>query len=256
MSKNLITLDTSGQPVASSRDIAEHFGKEHRNVLRDIDDLKKDVLNFEQMFLSTEIPDNYGRPQRAYLMNRDGFTLLAMGFTGKAALEWKLKYIEAFNAMESELRSQQTALPQDYPSALRALADKAERVLALESENERQKQVIADFEPIRQYVDTILESAATLTITQIAADYDLSARSLNKILNEEGVQHMVNGQWILYKRHMGMGYTKSKTIQFTRSDGTPDTKMSTQWTQKGRLFLHNILTARGITAIMDRTLAG
>lgn len=79
MSKNLITLDTSVQPVASSRDIAEHFGKEHRNVLRDIDDLKKDVLNFEQMFLSTEIPDNYGRPHRAYLMNRDGFTLLAMG---------------------------------------------------------------------------------------------------------------------------------------------------------------------------------
>ena len=136
------------------------------------------------------------------------------------------------------------------------LKEERQKRKALESENERQKQVIADFEPIRQYVDTILESAATLTITQIAADYDLSARSLNKILNEEGVQHMVNGQWILYKRHRGMGYTKSKTIQFTRSDGTPDTKMSTQWTQKGRLFLHNILTARGITAIMDRTLAG
>lgn len=259
MSKNLITLDTSGQPVASSRDIAEHFGKEHKNVLRDIETLQEGMLNFEQtpmFFKTTYIHPQNGQEYPMYLMNRDGFTLLAMGFTGKAALEWKLKYIEAFNAMESELRSQQTALPQDYPSALRALADKAERVLALESENERQKQVIADFEPIRQYVDTILESAATLTITQIAADYDLSARTLNKILNEEGVQHMVNGQWILYKRHMGMGYTKSKTIQFNHSDGTPDTKMSTQWTQKGRLFLHNILTARGITAIMDRTLAG
>lgn len=256
MSKNLITLDTSGQPVASSRDIAEHFGKEHKNVLQSIENLTAENSALTQMFFKTSYTSGTGKAYPMYLMNRDGFTLLAMGFTGKAALEWKLKYIEAFNAMESELRSQQTALPQDYPSALRALADKAERVLALESENERQKQVIADFEPIRQYVDTILESAATLTITQIAADYDLSARTLNKILNEEGVQHMVNGQWILYKRHMGMGYTKSKTIQFNRSDGTPDTKMSTQWTQKGRLFLHNILTARGITAIMDRTLAG
>lgn len=256
MSKNLITLDTSGQPVASSRDVAEHFGKEHKNVLQSIENLTAENSALTQMFFKTSYTSGTGKAYPMYLMNRDGFTLLAMGFTGKAALEWKLKYIEAFNAMESELRSQQTALPQDYPSALRALADKAERVLALESENERQKQVIADFEPIRQYVDTILESAATLTITQIAADYDLSARTLNKILNEEGVQHMVNGQWILYKRHMGMGYTKSKTIQFTRSDGTPDTKMSTQWTQKGRLFLHNILTARGITAIMDRTLAG
>lgn len=256
MSKNLITLDTSGQPVASSRDIAEHFGKEHKNVLQSIENLTAENSALTQMFFKTSYTSGTGKAYPMYLMNRDGFTLLAMGFTGKAALEWKLKYIEAFNAMESELRSQQTALPQDYPSALRALADKAERVLALESENERQKQVIADFEPIRQYVDTILESAATLTITQIAADYDLSARTLNKILNEEGVQHMVNGQWILYKRHMGMGYTKSKTIQFNRSDGTPDTKMSTQWTQKGRLFLHNILTAKGITAIMDRTLAG
>ena len=255
MKHNLVSIGQSGQPVVSSRDIAEHFGKEHKNVLRDIDDLKKDVLNFEQMFFKTEIPDSYGRPQRAYLMNRDGFTLLAMGFTGKAALEWKLKYIEAFNAMEKELRDKQAALPQDYPAALRALADQAEQVLALEAENERQKQVIADCEPIRQYVDTILESCATLTITQIAADYDLSARALNRILNEEGVQHMVNGQWILYKKYMGMGYTKSKTIQFTRSDGTPDTKMSTQWTQKGRLFLHNILTARGIVAVMDRGLA-
>lgn len=72
---NLITINSNGQPVASSRDIAEHFGKEHRNVLRDIDELRKDVLNFEQMFFSTEIPDSYGRQQRAYLMNRDGFSL-------------------------------------------------------------------------------------------------------------------------------------------------------------------------------------
>lgn len=99
----LLTI-TNGQPAASSRDIAEHFAKRHDNVLRDIETLKKDVLNFEEMFFKTEIPDSYNRPQRAYLMNRDGFTLLAMGFTGKEALEWKIKYINAFNAMEQELR--------------------------------------------------------------------------------------------------------------------------------------------------------
>ena len=71
--------------------------------MRDVDSLKRDVLNFEQMFFETEAPDSYGRPQRTYLMNRDGFSLLVMGFTGKAALEWKLKYIAAFNAMEKKL---------------------------------------------------------------------------------------------------------------------------------------------------------
>lgn len=134
----LLTI-TNGQPAASSREIAEHFGKEHRNVLRDIDALKKDVLNFEQMFFETEIPDSYGRPQRAYLMNRDGFTLLAMGFTGKEALEWKVKYINAFNAMEQELRDKakkpmtptemfamQAQINLDYEKKLTALEGKLE----------------------------------------------------------------------------------------------------------------------------------
>lgn len=103
---DLLTI-TNGQPAASSLDIAKHFGKEHRNVLRDIEALQEGVLNFEQtpMFLKTTYvhPQN-GQEYPMYLMNRDGFTLLAMGFTGKEALEWKIKYINAFNAMEQELR--------------------------------------------------------------------------------------------------------------------------------------------------------
>ena len=130
-------------------------------------------------------------------------------------------------------------------------AERAKRK-ALEAENEQQRQTIKDFEPIKQYVDIILESTGTLTTSQIAADYDLSARTLNKILHEEGVQHNVNGQWILYRKNMGMGYTKSKTIPITRSDGSPDTKMHTQWTQKGRMMIHEILTRRGIKAVMDK----
>lgn len=143
-------------------------------------------------------------------------------------------------------------VPKDYPSALRALADAEEKRLALAAENEAQRQAIADFQPIKQYVDTILSSTRTLTTTQIAADYDMSAKKLNKILHEEGIQRYVNGQWILYKQYMGKGYTKSKTINITRSDGRPDTVLNTEWTQKGRLLIHEILTARGIQAVMDR----
>jgi len=147
------------------------------------------------------------------------------------------------------------SLPKDYPSALRALADIEEKRLALKAENEAQEQVIADFQPIKQYVDKILSSTRTLTTTQIAADYDMSARKLNKILREEGIQRYVNGQWILYKQYMGKGYTKSKTINITRSDGQPDTVLNTEWTQKGRLLIHEILSARGIQAVMDRQAA-
>ena len=135
---------------------------------------------------------------------------------------------------------------------LTALKDEQEKNRALEAENALQKQAIADFEPIKQYVDTILESKGTLATTQIAADYGMSAQQLNRVLKEEGIQWNVNGQWILRKKYMGMGLTSSKTIQFTHADGRPDTRVQTVWTQKGRLKIHEILTARGITAVMDR----
>lgn len=136
-----------------------------------------------------------------------------------------------------------------------ALKEEQDKRKALETENAAQKQVIAEFEPIRQYVDEILSSPGTLATSQIAADYGMSARKLNKILHEEGLQRSVNGQWILYAKYMNQGYTKSKTIQITRSDGRPDTVLHTEWTQKGRLLIHEILTARGIQAIMDRQIS-
>lgn len=135
----------------------------------------------------------------------------------------------------------------------RALQIADREIKRLEAENEQQKQAIADFQPIKRYVDTILESKASLATSQVAADYDLTANKLNKILHEEGIQHNVNGQWILYRKHMGQGYTKSKTISFSRSDGSPDTKIYTQWTQKGRMMIHSILERRGIKAVMDCT---
>ena len=132
------------------------------------------------------------------------------------------------------------------------LEQKEKEVLALTAENEQQRQIIKDYEPKMQYLDKILASQGTMATSQIAADYDLSAQRLNQILHEAGIQHKVNNQWILYRKHMGMGYTKSETIPIRRSDGSPDTKLFTRWTQKGRLLIHEILTARGIQAAMDK----
>jgi anti-repressor protein len=100
--KKLVVLKNS-QAVTTSTIVAESFEKEHKNVLRDIVNLKKDVLNFEQMFHEGVEPDSYNRPRKVFYMNRDGFTLLAMGFTGRKAIQFKLKYISAFNEMEAKL---------------------------------------------------------------------------------------------------------------------------------------------------------
>lgn len=124
---DIILSTQNGEPVASSRQIAESFEKNHRDVLRAVDGLKEDVRNFAQMFFETQAPDSYGRQQRTYLMNRDGFTLLAMGFTGKAALEWKLKYIQAFNEMEKKLSTPQMPKLSKEMQALFLLDDRTQR---------------------------------------------------------------------------------------------------------------------------------
>ena len=99
------------QALTTSLKVAECFGKEHIHVMRDIRDLSKqleDVSNFGHMFSESRYADSYGRQQPMFLMNRDGFTLLAMGFTGKKALKFKLAYIQAFNAMEAKLAELQS----------------------------------------------------------------------------------------------------------------------------------------------------
>ncbi len=130
--------------------------------------------------------------------------------------------------------------------------EQEKQIKTLTAENQMQAQQIAEFKPKVEYVDIILRSTDTVTTTQIAADYGLSAKKLNKILHDEKIQHKVNDQWILYKEQMNKGYTKSETIDITRSDGRVEAKMYTKWTQKGRLKIHEILTQLGFIANFDK----
>ena len=101
-------------------------------------------------------------------------------------------------------------------------------------------------------MDEILKCPGCVLISQIAEDYGMSAKALNKLLHEEGVQYNMGGQWLLYKEHQNKGLTRSETVRITRSDGRPDTVIHTKWTQKGRLYINQILEKRGIVARMDR----
>ena len=101
----LITV-VDGKPVVTSKQVADHFGKQHRNVLADIKSLLSDAGEFGELnFLLTTYISSQNKELPCYEMTRDGFTLLAMGYTGTDALQWKVKYIEAFNAMARELLS-------------------------------------------------------------------------------------------------------------------------------------------------------
>lgn len=119
MNDNELVIMHDRQAVTTSLQVANNFEKLHKNVLRDIDALKRDVLNFEQMFIESMEQDSYGRDRRIYYMNCDGFSLLAMGFTGKQALQFKLKYIDAFNKMEKQLQQQK---PLTLPEQIQIIA--------------------------------------------------------------------------------------------------------------------------------------
>lgn len=103
----LVTL-MRNDAVVSSLQIANDFGKRHDRVMQTIDEQYGHLHGFVDMFRKATVPDSYGRKQKIYYMNRDGFSLLVMGFTGKKALDWKMKYISAFNAMEKVIRERLT----------------------------------------------------------------------------------------------------------------------------------------------------
>lgn len=120
MTQSLVTLQNQ-QVVTTSMQVAEVFEKQHKDVLEAIDNKIQSAENsayYKLMFVEGDYKDSRNRVQRMYYMNRDGWTFIAMGFTGKKADEFKLKYIDAFNQMENQIKSHQLKIPQNPMEAL------------------------------------------------------------------------------------------------------------------------------------------
>ena len=156
--------------VVDSRSVAINFRKRHDNVLRDIENIRKDVLNFEEMFIESYMTDSYGRQQRIYLMNRDGFSLLAMGFTGKEALSWKLKYIEAFNKMEKAWNTPEQVMARALRMADKTIDELKENNAVLLADNQRMK-------PKEIFADAVATSHTSILIGDLA-----------KLLKQNGIE--------------------------------------------------------------------
>lgn len=130
-------------------------------------------------------------------------------------------------------------------AAFQALKDERAKVVKLEAE-------LALVQEQVRYFDIILESKGAVRVTQIAADYGMSARKFNAILHDLGVQYKVNSQWILYKKHIGKGYVDSSTFDYKDKNGQDQVNMTTTWTQKGRLFLYELLKANDILPLIEQ----
>ncbi|GEK88914.1 phage regulatory protein, rha family [Alkalibacterium putridalgicola] len=246
----LMTM-TSKQTI-ESREVAEMIGKQHNELLKDIRKyigyLAEGKVPHSDFFLDSAYIDPNNRERPCFLLTKQGCEMVANKLIGKKGTIFTALYVKRFNEME---QNQSSYMIEDPIKRAERWIEEQRQLKYLADQNEVQAQLIAEYEPKISYLDTILESKGLLATSQIAADYGMSPQQLNKILHEERIQHKVGGQWILYKEHMNNGYTKSQTINIKRSDGRPDTKMNTKWTQKGRLFIHEILEDRGITALMD-----
>lgn len=137
--------------------------------------------------------------------------------------------------------------------ALLALKAEREARKALEVENKVKDQQIAELKPKASYYDLILQCPSLLSVTEIAKDYGLSAKALNKMLHDFGVQFSQSGVWFLYSKYQSYGYTQTKTQNYNRPDGSQGARTHMYWTQKGRLFLYDLLKRRGALPMIERT---
>lgn len=142
--------------------------------------------------------------------------------------------------------------PKTYLEALEQLVEKVKQNEILQLENKAKDQQIAELKPKATYYDFILQCKDAVSISKISKDYGMSAIAMNRLLNELGVQYKQGDMWLLYYKYQDKGYTQSKTHNYDRGDGTQGVAMSTYWTQKGRLFIYDLLKNSGVTPLIER----
>lgn len=215
-------------------------------IRKELEVLEKLNLDGQQNILPSSYINSQNKKQPCFELNRDGM----LQMLNSESTYVRYKTIEYINKLEEKLK-----IPTTYKEALLQLVQAEEEKEQLQLENKQKDQIIGELKPRADYTDLILTNKGLVTITQIAKDYGMSGQELNKILHELGVQYKQSDQWLLYVKYHGKGYTHSETIPITRSSGREDVKMNTKWTQKGRLFLYNLLKENGILPMIEREVA-
>lgn len=235
-----------GISVIDSREVAEMIGKRHADLLRSIDNyvdvLKNAKLRSSNFFIeSTYSQSGNGKENPCYLLTKQGCEMVANKMTGKKGILFTAEYVQAFNKMEEAIKELQ-------PTPSYMIDDPIERAKAWIKEQEKVKVLKTQSE----YLKKILESTTTVTMTQIAKDYGMTAQEMNSLLHKLKVQYKQNDQWLLYSKYHKEGYVDSETIPIKHKSGIIEPKMYTKWTQKGRKFLYELLKENEILPVIER----
>ena len=243
------TAGTSENPLFCLPDVCKALGLNASHVRERLED----------GVVSTDtITDNLGRSQVANFVNEDGLYDVILDSRKPEAKVFR-KWVTS-EVLPSIRKTGQysTNVPQTFSQALMLAARQQEEI-------ERQKAALAQqgeeivklsnevmtMKPKATYYDLILNNPSTVTITQIAQDYGMSAKKFNQILCDFRIQHKVNKQWILYADNINKGYVQSKPTNIPLANGTEKVVYNTEWTQKGRIFLYEKLKQAGILPMIE-----
>lgn len=257
---DLQIIEHQNQRVLLTSQLAENYGTDRRVISNNFSRNKERYKEGKHYYLLRgevlkefkgchQIDESLKSTSILYLWTERGAFLHAKSLNTDKAWEVYDSLVEHyFKSREAK----PSMLPANYKEALLQLVAQVEENEKLQLENKMQEQRINELKPKADYCDLILRNKGLVTISQIAKDYGMSGTSMNKKLHELGVQYNQSKQWLLYSKYQDKGYTQSETINITRSDGRPDIRMNTKWTQKGRLFLYELLKTNDILPMIER----
>lgn len=248
--KNLITErkmnmeikieNTNGKPTVSSIQVAKDFEKEHKNVIQTIKNLTAENSAVKDMFIENTYFTERGRQYKCYEITRDGFSLLVMGFTGKKALEWKLKYIEAFNKMEQCIKSSLVKKPDSY-----MIEDEVERAKRwIEEAEERRKLALTVKEQtnVLKQQEPLVHFAKTVASTEDCIDMNNMAKLIGQ---KTGISVGRNKLFAILRNNKFLMYDNQPYQKYIE-DGTFSTLEYTYMKNgEARIGLKTLVTGKG-----------
>lgn len=234
---DLVFKSEKGSVVTNSLLVAEKFGKEHKHVMECIRKLTAENSTVLTMFYKTTYLNTQNKEQPMYIMNRDGFSLLVMSFTGEKALKFKIAFIEAFNQMEEHIKS--IGVPQTFAEALRLAADKAE-------ENERLMLENQSMQPKALFADAVTTSNSEILIGDLAKlikqnGHDIGAVRLFEWMRKNGylISRIGSDYNSPTQKSMDLRLFRVKETAITHSDGHVTVNKTPKVTGKGQVYFIN-----------------
>lgn len=244
------TADINGIPYFVGKDVAEILG--YSNTRKAL----LDHVDEEDKTDGVTIRDSIGREQAPVLINESGLYSIILSSKMPNARRFKRwvtsEILPTIRKHGVYATDELIANPDLAIAAFTALKEEREKNRLLEQTTAVQKQQIAEMKPKASYYDVVLNCKDLISTSTVAKDYGKSAIWMNRYLHEKGVQFKQGEIWLLYQKYAEKGYTNTKTHSYSANDGTIHTKPHTYWTQKGRLFVYELLKADGILPTMEQ----